>query len=282
MKSNHLSNYYISFNKLQKALNEKTNFRLKYDYCNQYTLQKMKKLSNVNIPSAFKKKEIITNVSCIDAISKVLDEMDEDKIIDFFETSLYYARFIEKDIDVEESKSRVLLDNSKLLFEVIVPNTDHNSDLLNASIIHELAHFSLIYCKDNVDYLEYSETLPIFFEYMSYCALDKENGYDCFINNRLGMLKANIEDLKQDIMYALNPSYLNIAQENYVYSIASNITYLESIEFVLQLIEARKNEKTSIDKLIGRALVGEETLKGMEEKIGLKVSNHQKIYELCR
>ena len=282
MESSHLSNYYISYNKLQKKLNEKTCFKLKYDYCDQCTLKKIKHLSDLRIPSMFKKKEIITNIPCIDAISMVLDEIDDDRIVDFFESSLFFANFIKKDIDVEESKSRVFLDNSKVLFEVIVPETVYNSDLLNASIIHELAHFSLVYGKDNVDYLEYSEVLPIFFEYLMYCALDKENGYNRFVNNRFGMLNSNIEDLRQDIMYALNPNYLNIAQENYVYSIALNLTYLESIEFVLQLIEARKKGKSSVDKLIGSALVGDESLMRMEEEIGLNVSTHHKIYELCR
>ncbi len=280
--TNKFSNYYISYNKIKKEVFSKTNLKLKYNYCDINVLEKVHNVTSINIPKQYTNTERKVNSSFIDYLSIIIAEMDNEKILEYFEKVLEISRFNYSEIDMDESMSRIISKNNELLFDVVLPKRKENTDLLSAATIHELSHFSLFLSKDKKDVYEYSEVLPFFFEYMMYSAIHKEKGKNKFISNRMKMIEDNINDLETDLFYAMHPNYLGINPENYEYSIASALTYIESFEYVLQLINLKEKDKDIIYDEIGKMLIGESTLERSAKKMDINIDDYKNIYKLCR
>jgi hypothetical protein len=277
-----ITNFYISYNKMKEEVLSKTNLRLKYDYCNLDVLEKVQDVALLIMPNFDKAREIKTELSFIDYLSSIICEMDSEKILEFFEKTLEISNINHKRIGMNECTSRIIAKNNRIKFDITLPIRKRNTDLLSVATIHELSHYSLYLNRDKMDIYEYTEVLPIFFEYMMYSIIYKNEGKEKFINNRLRMIGNNIDDLEIDLMYATNPHYLNISPENYEFSIASALTYIESFEYVLQLIENRENNKKEVDETIGKMLMGEQTLEETTKKLDINVDNYNHIYKLIK
>ncbi len=277
-----ISNYYISYNKLKEEALHKTNLKLKYDYCRLDTLEKIQDFSLITIPSRYRKSEEEVESTFVDYLGQVIDEMDTEKVLYFFENVLEISNLRYLNIDMDECRSRIISENGEIRYDIILPKREKNTDLLSAATAHELAHFSLFLGKNNIDICEYSEALSIFFEYMMYKAIDKKRGKDKFISNRMCLIGENIRDLEIDIMYATNPNYLGIDSKNYTYALASNLTYIESFEYVLELINRRRENRKLVDEHIGKMLIGEETLEKVAKKMDINVDSYKNIYKLTK
>jgi hypothetical protein len=147
--------------------------------------------------------------------------------------------------------------------------------------MHELSHFSMIYgaCSD---YYEYSEALSMFFEYMMLEECNKGKGYEDFINNRLSLLRSTFSDISGDLYFAMNPNYLGIGCKNYSYPLASNISYPESFEYVLNLIDRRKEDKEYVDSKLGLLLYRKISLDSVAKDLDFDTSKHEKVRKLIK
>ena len=277
-----ITNFYVSYNKMKDEVLNKTNLKLKYDYCNLDVLEKIQDITLLKFPNNYKRKEKKIDLSFIDYLASVVCEMDSEKIFEYFKQTLEVSNFNHKRIDIDECISRIIAKDNSIKFDVILPVRKRNTDLLSVATIHELSHYSLYLNRAKKDVYEYTEALPIFFEYMMYYVIYKNNGKEKFISNRLRMIEDNIDDLEIDMMYATNPHYLSINPKNYEFSIASTLTYIESFEYALQLIKSREKNKKEVDEAIGKMLLGEKTLEETSKELDINVDNYKNIYKLTK
>ena len=127
------------------------------------------------------------------------------------------------------------------------------SDQLSYS--HEIGHIPEL---DLVrkSYLEYTEALPIFMEYL--CELrrhpDKKEALDYFLIERLPMEQSEASDILKIYKNTEHPNELIRLYHQQLF--ADYYKYLESLEFVLQLIDRMDSDKEAVGKEIEAIIMG--------------------------
>ncbi len=259
-------------------------YKLLYDYQDKEFLKKIADLTERKIPSDFK---FIFNPiyeQFSDSLYNLLKNFNDQEVTDFFNYVFEHSRIKHSDkLNIQESRAITTIDkDGKYKFDIEVPNIT-SVDILAAEIIHELTHFSsFIYNSNKEDALEYSEVLSMFFEYLMYEELLKEKGKDTFISNRISMLRENFKEMKENLHYAINPSYLEINPEVYTNVLASDLTYIESLEYVLGLIERREDDKRAVNNSIKDILTGKSTCIDEREKLDIETSNYKKLKKMIK
>ena len=277
-----LQKYYSYYSDFLKKTVDSVGYILKYNYDNPKVLQKIYELSNINIPFDYKLKLKKEDKDFILCLSTMLSQFDNDMIGNFFETVFPLTSFVfDESLSIEDSKATIIKDNEEFSFTITLPKNIGDSNLSYSSIAHELTHFSMIY--GNIkDYYEYSEALSMFFEYMMYEVCNKGEGYNDFVNNRLALLKNCFSLMKDDLYFAMNPHYLGISRKNYELPLASQMSYPESLEYTLNLIDRRSEDKEYVDDQIAKLLYREKSLESVSKSLDFDTSEHNKILSLVK
>ena len=281
-KEESISKFFISFTNVNKKVLSQSNMKLKYDYKDINVLESIIDLSKCDIPKRFQLTERQSKLSFMDALSLVLLDMDNESVYNYFALVSRIVNFDKKKgLDILDSKVRIIMNDDDIHFDVTVPDRPFDTDLCCAMIGHELSHFSMFLGKSRKDIFEYSEALSMFFESMIYSKINEDN-LDSFINNRLSMLRLTLDDLNEDVMYASNPSQLAIDSKYYALPLAYNLSYPESLEYVLQLFDCRSEDKTYVDDLIGDMLLGYKGTDEVGKLLDIDTSGYKKIRQLIK
>ena len=273
--------YFINFSNMKKKTFDAINYKLKYDYEDQEFLKSILDFSETSVPNTgeVNNREDRSFVECL---SHLLSEFDDERALHFFINVCSCTNINEiKDMLMEDSSSRIIKNGNTVSMEMYVPKTEFTSDNLYSVITHEMTHFSMILgnCRD---YYEYSEALSIFFEYLMFKTCNEKEGYDNFVYNRLPYLKSNFEDLNDDLFFAMNPQFLGIDESIDTLPLASNLTYPESFEYALNLIDRRNEDKKTVDKEIVKLLYREKTLQDVAATLDFDTKGYAKTLKLLK
>ncbi len=277
-----MQNYYISYNNYLKKSAVALGSILKYDYKDKEFLKKLKDIICAAIPIEYQKEQFLVNRPFSYYLSKVIFDFNSDIVIEYFGRVLSVVQIVDKDpdLELEDCIGRFYKDSNDMLeYKIFIPKTDFPSNLLYTAMMHELSHFYMIYAKQE-DFYEYSEVLSMFFEFLMHKAINEEKGYNDFINCRMEMLGNMNRDGKDDINYALNPSILKLQRSTYAYPLATSVSYIEGLEYVLKLLDRREEDRPLVDEVINRVLLGEMNFRDVASILDIDSSNYDKINKL--
>lgn len=143
---------------------------------------------------------------------------------------------------------------------------------------HEMGHLPLIINSANGDYFEYQEILPIFMEFLACKELDEVKAKEIFTKIRA------YESIKHadDYMYFENKGLIgisNAAKLNQIYKRCA-ISYIKSLEYVLQLIDRMEQEPAMVEHAIDKVIDGESSFKEMEKFLEVDTHGCKKILSM--
>lgn len=119
---------------------------------------------------------------------------------------------------------------------------------------HEMGHVPEIDVPRKT-FLEYQEVLPIFMEYLLFLKRYGKNlAKDCFIEERITMDVEHSEEIKR--FHKACDKNSKIQQLYAKLRLADSFKYLESTEFVLQLIDIFEKDKKKVSKEIEQVIEG--------------------------
>ncbi len=162
---------------------------------------------------------------------------------------------------------------------VYVTNRDFkDTDFIATS--HEFGHIPSFInpSKNGLEYYEYLETIPIYFEYLANLSLDKKNAYKNFIDIRLDAIKKEAQGyFQQKKRIKNNGSYVD---QYYIYGMIESYKYIKSFEYALQLIDRAKDDQNKVNSEIDKFVYGEKTLREIKETLEIDTSQCNKILKL--
>ena len=274
-----LKKFYINRNIFLSKTFNNCHFELKYDYTLDNTIENIDKLLKIKEKSDRKIIDFEVDKPFHEFFFEILDELDNEKIIDLM--SAYYFKTIilkDKERTIKDSYSTIYYEkDNNFNYSINSPDQEKDTSMLYASYAHELIHFPQLLRNRNYEYMEYSEALSIFFEYLMYEKMSNGNGEIILSNNRVVQLYDNIVDFKTDLFYAKNNYLLGLPRDSFSICLADYLSYYESLEYVLQLIEYYKKNKEKTSDLIYRVLFDESSMKNEAEKLGIETKNYPKL-----
>jgi hypothetical protein len=277
-----LQRYYSYYSDFLSKTIMSVGYILKYNYNNPKVLQKIYELTNTKIPFDYSVTSKEENRDFVTCLCELLSTIDNDMIGDFFEKLYPETTFIyDENLTIEDSKATIIKDGEDFSFTIKLPKIDQETNLSFASKMHELAHFSMIY-GDVKDYYEYSEALSMFFEFLMYEICDDKEGYKDFISNRMALLRNSFSGIRDDLYFAMNPHYLGISKKKYELPLASQMSYPESLEYALNLIDRRDEDKEYVYKQIAELLYRTKTLDSVAKTLDIDTSKYEKILSLTK
>ena len=278
--NNKIRKMYINRDKMLNKTFEVCHFKLKYDYTSDDTLNKIASLLE---NQTNRNKELIdleVEKPFYEYFFEILDELDSDKIFNLM-SAFYFKSEILKDRDrtIVDCYSRVDLDkDNNLKYSINLPDQERDSSMLYAAHTHELIHLPQFTRKRHFEYLEYSEVLSMYFEYLMYEKINPGKGKKIFINNRVKQLGYNKDDFESDLYCAKNNKELELDRSKFSLLLADHLSYYEGLEYVLSLIDySKENSKKKMSDLIYRVLFDESSMKEEAEKLRIDTSKHSKI-----
>lgn len=278
-----LKKIYINREKMLNKTFVGCHFKLKYDYCDDKTLNKIEALLDNQTSSDKKFIDLEVEKPFYEYFFGILDELNSDKIFNLMSEIYFKAELLkDKDKTIEDCYSRVEIDlNNQFVYSINMPDQEKDSGMLYAAYAHELIHLPQIVRKRNYEYLEYSEVLSMYFEYLMYDKISHGNGKKVFLNNRIRQLYNSKDDFQTDLYYAKNDEILNIPRSSYSLTLANCLSYYESLEYVLDLIDyARENEKNKMSDLVYRVLFDKSSMKDEAEDLKIDTSKYSKILKM--
>lgn len=147
-------------------------------------------------------------------------------------------------------------------------------------LIHELSHFYDYYNAHygkTVEPHELTEVLPIFFEYMMYLKTSP-NGYEDFVRNKTFDVFA-FGSLKE---FFRIPNLSPEDRERSKYLLTKEIQYICGFNYVLQLIERRKQDKRLVDSEIAHVLYGRKNSVAMAQKLDINYAKFKPLEKTLR
>lgn len=244
--------------------------------CNNYCLKGVsnndkeicKRLGNLNISSIenlhFKYNKIIPLfLGSIKDLGKDTKEYYDNKLMNI---KINRSR-------VFDNGSAEVIGNSKIQTVYLTRKAFKTTDFIAFS--HELGHLPSFEIGAKNEYFEYSEILSIFFEYLSWLKLNKENAKELFIKLRLSIAK---EESNYYILEDNENVYLDKYHHDYLeYSKRNHIKYIYSLEYVLNMIDIYDSDKKTINYLIDSIINSNSTFKDEEEKLGINTVLFKKL-----
>ena len=148
---------------------------------------------------------------------------------------------------------------------------------------HELGHVPNLdnRLKKENEYFEYTEVLPIYFEYLASKTIKENNYQELFLNNRL-------LDTKQESKFYLNfhnkiKDKINLMsyKDKYYDALERNsYKYVKSFEYALQLINRAEEDQKIVNSSIDKYITGEESFKSLRKKLDIDTSGCKKLQEI--
>ena len=123
---------------------------------------------------------------------------------------------------------------------------------------HEMGHVPEI-DKPRRSFLEYQEVLPIFYEYLTFVRrYGQKSAMDAFIGERIPMDIEHGKEMKHFCDASARNTYM---QQIYArLRVADSYKYLESTDFVLQLIDILEKDKRKVATEIKQVIEGKSTI----------------------
>lgn len=222
----------------QKFDNELEEMMLSYknpyqnDAHNQEIFKICRKISRASIPDAISSKERAKEEILRPFFLRSLKVLENPYVIDYFTEKTKKIRLMRSSNDQieiyyegrDKKKYKINLPNFKLTMSE------------QMGYAHEVGHIPEIE-KTRKNFLEYSEALPIFMEYLIQLRRFK-NRQDALDNFLLERLPIEQEEARSIMKIYKNLNNKNkLARIYYSQTFADNYKYLESLEYVLQLID---------------------------------------------
>lgn len=274
--------FYIKYNKKVMTNSKLLGLKLLRDYSDPKTVKRILDFCR-DLPDQKDRPFIYCecDIPFIDALGSMLDKLGDEAIADFFIEAFSNSLVTYDDtLDIGDSISRVTIDGDTASFEISLPNSNKETNLFYAANTHELTHYPFGPFERKIESLEFSEVLAMYFEYLMYKETSLD-GYPFFMNNRLIMLDSNCEDLEVDAKYAANPDILGIDPKYYHGSLASGNEYLESLEYVLNLI-AREGDQELVIKSISRVIKGDSDLSREAKKLDIDTKDYKQLRKIIK
>lgn len=273
---------YINRDKFLSKTFNGGHFKLKYDYTDDKIINKIESI--LEAYSSCRKDLINLKVEkpFYEYYFEIIDELDSDKIFNLM-SAYYFKTEIEKkkERSIEDISSRITIDDdNQFNFKIFFPEQE-DSGIAYAAYIHELIHFPQLLRKRNYEYLEYSEALSMYFEYLMYEKISKGKGKKIFLNNRIRQLYNEKDDVENDLFFAKNNHMLGISRDIFSLILADHFSYYESLELALNMIDySRENDKKKISDLVYRVLFDESSMKKEAENLKIDTSKCSKVLKL--
>ncbi len=242
-------NYYLQINKLKmKNLYDDEERKEIFRLCRKINRCLIPESKEVNVPIRFDGMSGFTISS--------LQIFDNKFIIEFFEDKLAKMKIVRnKKIEIGDADLVYYGDVDKPKYYVMNTPCGKLSFIDQLSFSHEFGHIpetDLI--RDT--YLEHSEALPIFFEYL--CELKRHGNHSDALDNFLYEIlpiekleASNVMKRYKDIESNI-PEYKLLSMQLF----ADDYKYLESLDYALQLIDIMQDDKKVIGSEIEKIIKG--------------------------
>lgn len=265
---------------------------LNYDILNEYDENELKEIRKIC--------EQILSTSSNVSLGKTLEMTKEDIKIFFLEMiksfnnkdvleyykkrledmDIYFRKYIKK----EGAQINLGIKDEKIICgPILLPARKHIREYDLLSFSHEMGHVA---CYENKkksieEYFEFSEVIPILFEYFSSLKLQRRNPYNYFSINRLSCERKAAELVLDALSYLENAS--EKAKNNCVMpTLIEGSKYLYSSDIAFQIIDFLKTDKDEVIKGIGEIIIGDKSVKDMTEHLGIKSNCKRLIKEYER
>lgn len=217
-----------------------------------------RKISRANIPSC-DVINILTGDGLRSFFLRSLNALENPKIIDYFSDKTNKIKLIrDKRYSYEEELSYEKKSGESTTFKLrISPSAPTLGEQMGYS--HEIGHIPEIdYPRES--FLEYSEALPIFMEYLTLLEQykDKDKAFDYFLLDRLPMEQEEARDIMKIFKRIENKN--ETIRLYYTQLFADYYKYIESLEYAIQLIKMMSSDTRAVADEIeeitnGRSLV---------------------------
>ena len=246
------------------------NIGYKNSYCTDERREIFKlcrKIKRSELPTSTDGKVPVDEASIRPFSIRSLKVFNNSAIVDYFDEKTKSIKIVRdrKNATGEADMEYTKPNSKQTQYTMFLPKgTLYVSDQLSYS--HEIGHIPEL---DLVrkSYLEYTEALPIFMEYL--CELrrhrDKQEALDYFLIERLPMEQSEASDILKIYKNTEHPNHLIRLYHQQLF--ADYYKYLESLEFVLQLIDRMDTDKEAVGKEIEAILMGKsliETAKSLD------------------
>lgn len=159
----------------------------------------------------------------------------------------------------------IIVGNSKDQTAYITNRKSREDDFIAFS--HEMGHYKVIVDSSHGDYFEYGEVLPMFLEYLSCKTINEKNAYEMFLRNRLQAVKSDAQEYFK-LRNTLKGN--NSAKDEYIrLEMKNRMRYFISVDYVLQLIERFKKDRSEVSRAIDEYLIDHNTFKNLESRLDI-------------
>lgn len=279
--------------KIDNPAFEKVLRLLNYSFLKEYSEEDIKEIREIC--------EQIVKIDCPINLGRTLN-FDRDDIKNFFlETiasignkdileyyrkrvesmEIYFRRYIKK----EGAQINLgIKDNKIVCGPILLPERKNIKEYDLLSFSHEMGHVA---CYENknlaiVEYFEYSEVIPILFEYFASLQLDRRRPTDFFFRNRLSC-EQKAASLILEILDYWEKSKDEKAKSNcLITSLIEDSKYLYSSDTAFQFIDLMRTDKKEVAKLISEVVIGDKSVKDMTEHFNINSSGKRLIKEIPR
>ncbi len=222
----------------------KLSFKNEYDdYERKNIYQIARKISRVNIPESKSNKEKVKEEVIKPFFLRSLKVFENSFISDYYNEKAKKIKLV-RDSNLDEHEANLYFTSGEgrdTRFKIYVPSGQLTvSDQM--SYAHEMGHVPEIE-KPRSTYIEYTEALPIFMEYIIELRRHKESqkALDEFLLERLVAEQNEARDLMK--IYKQCESKNETVQLYHFQVFADYYKYLESLDFALQLIDRLNTDK---------------------------------------
>ena len=252
--------------------------KYKYDYEGQDPediFKLCRKLTRSNIEENKKIYEPVNENSLKPYFIKSIKIFNNQRIVDYFENKFVKIKR-DKNTTDQESGLEIDYDNKRKTeyYKLYLPKG--NLFMTNQmGFAHEMGHIPQLE-KPREDYLEYSEALPIFMEYL--VSLRKngthEEALNYFLKERLPMQQEDAKDLLKMFKRLKEKDYYVSLYHKQLF--ADCYKFIESLEYSLGLIERMNDDKEAVSDEIEKVLKGKSLIK-VAENLDIKTDGCERL-----
>ena len=197
-----------------------------------------------------------------------------------YDTKKYYKLVLP---DIKTSRTRrfnngyaEVIGNSKKQRIYVTRKPFKNVDFVAFS--HELGHIPVLRNGARGEFFDYSEVLPIFFEYLTCKELYKDDAEKEFLILRLQMI---VDEAKEYLKKHNVDCYDNEYHYLYLQDMKKeNMKYIYSLEYVLSLIDIFKEDPEKVKEIIDSIVCKYNTFRDYEDELSVDTNNCNRILKL--
>lgn len=239
------------------------NYKYAYDKCERQEIFKIaRKIYRYNLEEVSDLRIKIDENHLFSNFFHSLEFFNSYKIYDYFKDHSERLKLVRSNkVYLDDAELDYTLSEKPVKFYVHLPKT--RLTITNQlGFAHEMGHIPEI-DRPRHSFLEYEETLPIFFEYISALYLYNDNAFDNFALERLNMIiddSAGIQGLYKKCEIKDNVQSLYFKQE-----FADWYKFFESTDFALQLIDLLDTDKERVVKEVEEIIDGKSLIDVQED-----------------